>query len=134
MAGPGRLLGWAAEDGVLEGFGLTLAAGAGRGGVVVPRRVGAEVALSRSHLVEKTKSMGGALYKEKCVHQANYKTEFFRGPPSGNMTALTTHTGRPFRHRTSTPSVPFGPRRRTSLVALTKFFVAPYFLVSLRVC
>jgi len=83
---------------------------------------------------ENKKSMGGALYKEKCVHQANYKTEFFRGPPSGNMTALTTHTGRPFRHRTSTPSVPFGPRRRTSLVALTKFFVAPYFLVSLRVC
>jgi len=37
---------------MLEGLGGLLAAGAGGRGIVVPRGVGAEVALPRSHLVE----------------------------------------------------------------------------------
>ena len=52
VAGPGRLLGRAAEDGVLERLGGAQATGARGGGVAVPRGVGAEVALPRSHLVE----------------------------------------------------------------------------------
>ena len=52
MAGPSRLLGRAVEDRMLECLGGTLATGAGSGGVTVARRVGAEVALPRSHLVE----------------------------------------------------------------------------------
>jgi len=52
VAGPGKLLGRVVEDGVLKSLGGTLAPGAGGGGIVVPRRVGAEVALPRSHLVE----------------------------------------------------------------------------------
>jgi len=52
LAGPGRLFGRAVEDGVLKCLRGTLAPGAGGGGVTVPRRVGAEVALTTSHLVE----------------------------------------------------------------------------------
>jgi len=52
VAGPGRLVGRAVEYGVLECLGGTLADVAGGGGVAVTRRVGAEVALPRSHLVE----------------------------------------------------------------------------------
>jgi len=37
---------------VFECLGGTLATGAGGGGIAVPGRVGAEVALPRSHLVE----------------------------------------------------------------------------------
>ena len=51
MAGPARFLGGAAEDGVFECLGGTLAAGASGGGVAVPGRVGAEVAFTGSHLV-----------------------------------------------------------------------------------
>jgi len=54
VAGPGRPLGWAAEDGVLEGFWGLLAAGTRGRGSVVPGRVGAEGALPRSHLVQAT--------------------------------------------------------------------------------
>jgi len=43
---------------MFEGLGGDLAAGAGGGGIVVPRGVGAEVALTRPHLVETT---GGKL-------------------------------------------------------------------------
>jgi len=52
VASPGRLLGCTVEDGVLECLGGTPAAGAGGGGVTVPRRMGAKVALPRSHRVE----------------------------------------------------------------------------------
>ena len=52
MAGSSRLLGRAVEDRMLECLRCTQAAGAGCGGVPVPRRVGTEVALPRSHLVE----------------------------------------------------------------------------------
>ena len=52
MAGPGGLLGRAAEDGVLKRLGGAQAARAGGGGVAVPQGVGVEVALPRSHLVE----------------------------------------------------------------------------------
>jgi len=54
VAGPGRLFRWALEDGVLEGLGGLGAARAGGWAVVVPGRVGAEVALARPHLVEAT--------------------------------------------------------------------------------
>jgi len=54
VAGPGRLLRWAVEDGVLEGLGGLGAAGAGGWSVVVLGRVGAEVALTRPHLVKAT--------------------------------------------------------------------------------
>jgi len=52
VAGPGRLFGRAVEDGVVEYLKGTLATGAGGGGVAVPSRVGTEVALPRSHLVD----------------------------------------------------------------------------------
>jgi len=52
VAGPSRLLGRAVEDGVFEGLRGVLAAGAGGGDIVVQGRVGVEVALRRSHLVE----------------------------------------------------------------------------------
>ena len=51
MAGPDRPLGWTVEDGVLKGLGGLVAAGAGGRAVVVPGQVGAEVALTRPHLV-----------------------------------------------------------------------------------
>ena len=49
---PGGLFCRTAEDGVLERLRGALAPGAGGGTVVGPGRVGAEVALTRSHLVE----------------------------------------------------------------------------------
>jgi len=52
VACPGRLLGRAAENGVLEPLRGAQTTGAGGGGVAVPRGVGAEVAIPRSHLVE----------------------------------------------------------------------------------
>jgi len=52
VAGAGRLLGRTVEDGVLKCLGGTEAAGAGGGSVAIQRRMGAEVALPRSHLLE----------------------------------------------------------------------------------
>ena len=52
MAGPGRLLGRAAEYGVLERLGGGQTTGARGGGIAVPGGVGAEVTPPRSHLVE----------------------------------------------------------------------------------
>jgi len=56
VAGPGRLLGRAAEDSLLERLWGTEATRTGGGGVAVPRGVGVEVALPRSHLVEAARS------------------------------------------------------------------------------
>jgi len=52
VASPGRFLGRAVEDGVLECLRGILASGAGGGGIAVPGGVGAEVAFPRSHLIE----------------------------------------------------------------------------------
>jgi len=52
VAGPGRLLSRATKDSVLERFGGGQTTGARGGDFAVPRGVGAEVALPRSHLVE----------------------------------------------------------------------------------
>jgi len=52
VAGPGRLLSQASEDSVLERLGGGQTTGARGGDFAVPGGVGAEVALSRSHLVE----------------------------------------------------------------------------------
>ena len=56
MAGPGGLLGRAAEDSVHERPWGAQATRAGGGGVAVPRGVSAEGALPRSHLVEAARS------------------------------------------------------------------------------
>jgi len=52
VTGSGKLLGGTAEDGVHEGLGGLMAAGAGSRDTVVPGGVCAEVALPRSHLVQ----------------------------------------------------------------------------------
>jgi len=52
VADPGRLLGRAVENGVLESLGGAQTTGAGGGGDAIPRGVGAEVALTRCHLVK----------------------------------------------------------------------------------
>jgi len=70
VAGPGRRLGRAAENGVLERLGGAQTAGAGHGGVAVPRGVGGEVTLPRSHLV---KAARGELV------QAHKRVGFYRG-------------------------------------------------------
>ena len=55
MAGPGGLLSRTVADRVLERLGGAATTGAGGGDFVVPGRVGAEVALPRSHLEEATR-------------------------------------------------------------------------------
>jgi len=52
VADPGRRLGRAAENGVLERLRGAQTTGAGGGGDAIPGGVGAEVALTRSHLVK----------------------------------------------------------------------------------